>query len=96
MAWEKIKEMLLENDLPKVGYNSYDEIIINNPPYLEMDFYKKNQEMIEWEEKIFWYPNGNMQRFYTYHIFPHYGNVDNKPLLNIFAQQIYNNLKEAE
>jgi hypothetical protein len=46
--------------------------------------------MIEEEESVFWYENGDMERITTYCVFPPIL-VDNIPALNVYGQKMYNN-----
>ena len=90
MSWEKINEMFpyggtVTND----GYKSIDDIILNDYEKLELDVMKPSRDTIEFEEKIIWYSNGNMDRYFTYSVLP-YNNIDNIPLLSFYGQKVYN------
>ena len=71
------------------GYKSIDDIILNDYEQLELDIMKPSRETIEFEEKIIWYSNGNMDRYFTYSVLP-YNNIDNIPLFSFYGQKVYN------
>lgn len=90
MSWEKINEMFphggtMTND----GYKTIDDIILENPKFLQLDLMKPSRETIEYEEIMIWHENGNMDRYFTYSVFP-YNNIDNTPLFNFYGQKVYN------
>lgn len=96
MAWEKINEMFPDGGTySDNGWITNEYIKANNLKQVELTLLKPVREMIQQKEKIIWYNDGRMDRFYTYDVFP-YHNIDNIPLFNIYGQKIYNDLKQEE
>lgn len=94
MPWENIEKMFPTGGTPSdLGYLTNKYIKDNNLPKVELTISRPVRNMIEYEEKLVYYPDGKLDRFYTYMVFP-YRNVDGTPLLNVFAQKAYSDFME--
>ena len=97
MAWEKINEMFPDDYVVTPDGPMQKELFLQqNFDKISIKLSKPIRSAIEYEEQIIWYNNGDMDRFFTYSIFP-YVNIDNQPLFNIYGQKVYNDfLKELD
>lgn len=91
MAWENSNEIAWGHDLGflNLPIQNAEDIKRINPEKIEASIFKPVREMAEYEEKVIYYPNGDMITFFTYSLFPD-GLVDNIPLFNSYGQKIYN------
>lgn len=72
------------------GFISTNELKKLNPEVLSLILTKPYHEVEGGLiEKIIWYPNGNMDRYYTKSVFP-YEPIGGYPLFNFYGQKIYN------
>ena len=92
MAWENSKDIFWNIDTK--FFCNYpqlkpEDLPNQNFPKLEAVLLRPTRDMLEYEEHIVYYPNGDMQVYYTYSVFPN-NLVDNIPLFNAYGQKIYN------
>lgn len=96
MAWEKINEMFPSGGTNStMGYLTNEQIVAMNLPKVELIVMRPVRNMLDYREKLVYYPNGNMDRYYIESVFP-YENIDGTPLLNIFGQKVLNNIMEGK
>ena len=97
MAWENSKEILWESDIKffdTVHGRLSEELLEKiNPDELHAILVRPVRDMLEYEEHIVYKPNGDMNVFYTYSLFPS-NLTDGIPLLNAYGQKIYNDFIE--
>ena len=99
MAWENSKDILWGKD--NKFFSNYaqnltsEQLETMNPSKLEAVLIRPVRDMLEYEQHIIYYPNGDMHLYYTYSIFPN-NLVDGIPLFNSYGQFIYNNLENNE
>lgn len=91
MSWDKVNEMFPFGTIytDEYEYITTTEIKKLNPEQLSLILSKPYCEIEGHREKIIWYPNGNMDRYYTMSVFP-YEPAGEYPLFNFFGQKIYN------
>lgn len=92
MAWDNLESMLAYGGNKFFGLpENVTAEDLNNVDKLEITSVKPVRSMTEYIQQIEYASNGDLQAYFTYSIFP--GNhVDNIPLLNVYGQQVYNNL----
>lgn len=89
MAWEKINEIFPYGfAVTDAGKFSNEEIIENNFKELSLTVENPCHDIVKYLEKIVWYENGDLERYYIYHVFPR-DMIDNKPLFNAFGQMVF-------
>lgn len=90
--WERLTECLEDYVNINGRLYSHQDIINEDPDYIDLFFIKPvRSEMIENEMRIRIYSNGDVERQYKYNVFPP-SLIDGTPLLNVYGQQIYNDL----
>ena len=96
MAWEKINDIFPRGyAITNTGIITVDEILAKNYDMIRLNVNSYCHDVLKSMEEIVWYSNGDMERYYTYNIFPR-ETVDNTPIFNGYGQIVFNNyLKEV-
>lgn len=97
MAWENSNEIMWGNDNIFLAFNGSTafDLSFQCPSELHAYITKPVRTMTEYDEEIIYYPNGGINVFFTYSLFPG-GMTDNVPLLNAYGQKIYNDFLDKE
>lgn len=90
MAWEKINEMFPRGGLyiSDNQWLSNEEILNSDLDYIDAIYYKRIRSSLENEEHMVYYPNGDMDRYYTYMALP-YNPVGGVSLFNAYGSKIH-------
>lgn len=90
MSWTKIDEMFPYGGIyTEKGFLSNKEILALNPEKLEGTWYYQAKDMLTKREKIIYFSNGNLIRYYDYNIYPK-DQIEGVSILNDFGQKIFN------
>lgn len=90
-VWQNIDLIFPEGGTVLDGtWYDNEDICYMNLPQISSPLIKPIRSIPLYEAEITWYDNGNMERVTTYHTYPPYM-VDNIPVLNAYAQKLYNN-----
>ena len=92
MAWEKVNEMFPHGGTHADNFDHYisiQEILDLNPEFLCLTLRAPVRNNTASVEKLIWYADGDMNRFYTYNIYP-FKSIENAHLFNILGQKAKN------
>lgn len=90
MSWESVNIMFPHGGTQSdIGYLTTEQIRINDLEKVELTLNTPTRRMIANTEKLIWYPNGDMDRFYIYNPYPE-KSINGKYGFNIYAQKAYN------
>lgn len=98
MAWEKINEMFPHGGTHADDFDHFvtvQEIKDLNLPYICLTMRAPVRNNTASVERMTWYADGSMDRFYIYNIYP-FQSIDNTHIFNILGQKAKNDLCEEK